>query len=50
MKGLKNNDVMEIKLDILNYLVSHKQELGYSKHVCNKLENKLEEVKKEVSL
>ena len=44
IKSLTKEDIL-IEIDIIEYLLKHKEEVNYSKHTFNKLENKLKELK-----
>ena len=47
IKSLTKEDIL-IEIDIIEYLLSHKEEVNYSKHTFNKLENKLKELKENI--
>ena len=46
-KSLTKEDIL-IEIDIIEYLLKHKEEINYSKHTFNKLENKLKELKENI--
>ena len=47
IKTLTKEDIL-IEIDIIEYLLKHKEEINYSKHTFNKLENKLKELKENI--
>ena len=47
IKPLTKEDIL-IEIDIIEYLLKHKEEENYSKHTFNKLENKLKELKENI--
>ena len=47
IKTLTKEDIL-IEIDIIEYLLKHKEEINYSKHTFNKLENKLKELKESI--
>ena len=47
IKSLTKEDIL-IEIDIIEYLLSHKEEVNYSKRIINKLENKLKELKENI--
>ena len=47
IKPLTKEDIL-IEIDIIEYLLKHKEEINYSKHTFNKLENKLKELKENI--
>ena len=46
-KSLTKEDIL-IEIDIIEYLLKHKEEVNYSKHIIKKLENKLKELKENI--
>ena len=44
IRPLTKEDIL-IEIDIIEYLLKHKEEINYSKHTFNKLQNKLKELK-----
>ena len=46
-KSLTKEDIL-IEIDIIEYLLKHKEEVNYSKHTLKKLENKLKELKENI--
>ena len=47
IKTLSKDDIL-IEIDIIEYLLKHKEEVNYSKHTLKKLENKLKELKENI--
>ena len=47
IKSLTKEDIL-IEIDIIEYLLKHKEEINYSKHTFKKLENKLKELKENI--
>ena len=47
IKSLTKEDLL-IEIDIIEYLLNHKEEVNYSKRIINKLENKLKELKENI--
>ena len=47
IKALTKEDLL-IEIDIIEYLLKHKEEVNYSKHTFRKLENKLKELKENI--
>ena len=47
IKPLTKEDLL-IEIDIIEYLLKHKEEINYSKHTFNKLQNKLKELKENI--
>ena len=47
IKTLSKEDIL-IEIDIIEYLLKHKEEVNYSKHTLKKLENKLKELKENI--
>ena len=47
IKPLTKEDIL-IEIDIIEYLLNHKEEVNYSKHTLKKLENKLKELKENI--
>ena len=47
IKSLTKEDIL-IEIDIIEYLLNHKEEVNYSKRIINKLENKLKELKENI--
>ena len=47
IKTLTKEDIL-IEIDIIEYLLNHKEEINYSKYTFNKLENKLKELKENI--
>ena len=47
IKSLTKEDIL-IEIDIIEYLLKNKEEINYSKHTFNKLENKLKELKENI--
>ena len=47
INSLTKEDIL-IEIDIIEYLLSHKEEVNYSKHTLKKLENKLKELKENI--
>ena len=47
IKPLTKEDIL-IEIDIIEYLLNHKEEVNYSKHTFNKLQNKLKELKENI--
>ena len=47
IKALTKEDLL-IEIDIIEYLLKHKEEINYSKRTFNKLENKLKELKENI--
>ena len=47
IKSLTKEDIL-IEIDIIEYLLSHKEEVNYSKRTLKKLENKLKELKENI--
>ena len=47
IKSLTKEDIL-IEIDIIEYLLKHKEEINYSKHTFKKLENKLKELKESI--
>ena len=47
IKSLTKEDIL-IEIDIIEYLLKHKEEVNYSKHTFKKLENKLKELKENI--
>ena len=47
IKPLTKEDIL-IEIDIIEYLLKHKEKINYSKHTFNKLENKLKELKENI--
>ena len=47
IKSLTKEDIL-IEIDIIEYLLSHKEEVNYSKRILKKLENKLKELKESI--
>ena len=47
IKSLTKEDIL-IEIDIIEYLLNHKEEVNYSKRTCKKLENKLKELKENI--
>ena len=47
IKSLTKEDLL-IEIDIIEYLLNHKEEINYSKHTFNKLQNKLKELKENI--
>ena len=47
IRPLTKEDIL-IEIDIIEYLLKHKEEINYSKHTFNKLENKLKELKENI--
>ena len=47
IRPLTKEDIL-IEIDIIEYLLKHKEEINYSKHTFNKLQNKLKELKENI--
>ena len=47
IRPLTKEDLL-IEIDIIEYLLKHKEEINYSKHTFNKLQNKLKELKENI--
>ena len=47
IKSLTKEDIL-IEIDIIEYLLKHKEEVNYSKRTLKKLENKLKELKENI--
>ena len=47
IKSLTKEDIL-IEIDIIEFLLNHKEEVNYSKRIINKLENKLKELKENI--
>ena len=47
IRSLTKEDIL-IEIDIIEYLLKHKEEINYSKHTFNKLQNKLKELKENI--
>ena len=47
IKSLTKEDIL-IEIDIIEYLLKHKEEVNYSKRTLKKLENKLKELKESI--
>ena len=47
IRPLTKEDIL-IEIDIIEYLLKHKEEENYSKRTFNKLENKLKELKENI--
>ena len=47
IKSLTKEDI-SIEIDIIEYLLNHKEEVNYSKRIIKKLENKLKELKESI--
>ena len=47
IKSLTKEDIL-IEIDIIEYLLNHKEEVNYSKRIINKLKNKLKELKESI--
>ena len=47
IKPLTKEDIL-IEIDIIEYLLKHKEEVNYSKRTLKKLENKLKELKENI--
>ena len=47
IKTLSKEDIL-IEIDIIEYLLKHKEEVNFSKHTFKKLENKLKELKENI--
>ena len=47
IKSLTKEDI-SIDIDIIEYLLNHKEEVNYSKRIIKKLENKLKELKESI--
>ena len=47
IRPLTKEDIL-IEIDIIEYLLKHKEEVNYSKHTLKKLENKLKELKESI--
>ena len=47
IRPLTKEDIL-IEIDIIEYLLKHKEEINYSKHTFNKLQNKLKELKESI--
>ena len=47
IKSLTKEDIL-IEIDIIEYLLNHKEEVNYSKRTLKKLENKLKELKENI--
>ena len=47
IRPLTKEDIL-IEIDIIEYLLKHKEEINYSKHTFNKLKNKLKELKESI--
>ena len=47
IKSLTKEDIL-IEIDIIEYLLNHKEEVNYSKRIINKLKNKLKELKENI--
>ena len=47
IRPLTKEDIL-IEIDIIEYLLKHKEEINYSKHTVNKLKNKLKELKESI--
>ena len=47
IRPLTKEDLL-IEIDIIEYLLKHKEEINYSKHTFKKLENKLKELKENI--
>ena len=47
IRPLTKEDIL-IEIDIIEYLLKHKEEVNYSKRTLKKLENKLKELKENI--
>ena len=47
IRPLTKEDIL-IEIDIIEHLLKHKEEVNYSKHTFNKLQNKLKELKENI--
>ena len=47
IRPLTKEDIL-IEIDIIEYLLNHKEEVNYNKHTFNKLKNKIKELKERI--